>query len=290
MYLVEEEEEEVAPIEENTTGAAGESSAMNMTVGCLPEISLHALAGNEVPQLMRVEGKLRGRTVSVLVDTGSIHNFISEKLAKALGCKIDTQPVFDVVVGDGNTLKFKGRCNEEKLEIQGHCFAVQVYTLAMVGADLVLGVHWLLGFDEVMWDFVGMRMHFTQNGDRRLTLSARKRPAAIEASNYKIFRGAAASLVLLMIPKGLPPPRSSDHRIDLQPRAVAIKLWPYRYNPFQQEVLTRLVQEMLAQGVIQPSRSPFASPALLVLKKDGSWRWHFYVDYRALNAITIKDR
>ena len=47
------------------------------------------------------------------------------------------------------------------------------------------------------------------------------------------------------------------------------------------------VQQMLASNVIRPSNSPWASPAVMVKKKDGSLR--FCVDFRQLNAATIKD-
>ena len=59
----------------------------------------------------------------------------------------------------------------------------------------------------------------------------------------------------------------------------------YRYHASHKDELERQCTTMLEQGLIQRSTSAF-SPVLLVKKADVTWC--FCVDYRALNAITVK--
>jgi hypothetical protein len=49
-----------------------------------------------------------------------------------------------------------------------------------------------------------------------------------------------------------------------------------------------MVQELHNAGVIHPSMSPYSSPVVMVLKKEGSWQ--MCPDFRALNKLTIKDK
>ena len=61
-----------------------------------------------------------------------------------------------------------------------------------------------------------------------------------------------------------------------------------RRTPFTlRKKVEEMVNDMLEKEVIQPSQSPWASPVVLVTKKDGSAR--FCVDYRKLNAVTKLD-
>jgi len=66
-----------------------------------------------------------------------------------------------------------------------------------------------------------------------------------------------------------------------------IKQQGYRLPLKKREKVEKLIDEMLADGVIQPSDSPWAFPITLAPKKDGTTR--FCVDYRKLNTITRKD-
>ena len=66
-----------------------------------------------------------------------------------------------------------------------------------------------------------------------------------------------------------------------------IRQYPRRFPYAYRDEVNRQISDMLEQGVIQQSTSPWASPIVLVKKKDGNFR--FCVDYRKLNAVTKRD-
>jgi hypothetical protein len=89
-------------------------------------------------------------------------------------------------------------------------------------------------------------------------------------------------------PVGLPPHRRYDHHIPLVAGARPVSVRPYRVAPELKDEIERQVKELLEQGVIAPSNSAFGSPVLLVKKEETAWR--LVVDYRQLNALTIKGK
>ena len=78
----------------------------------------------------------------------------------------------------------------------------------------------------------------------------------------------------------------TKHRIDTG-EEKPIKLTAYRAGPKQREIIRKEVEKMLEQGAIRPSDSNWASPVVLVEKKNGDIR--FCTDFRKLNGITKKD-
>jgi hypothetical protein len=88
------------------------------------------------------------------------------------------------------------------------------------------------------------------------------------------------------IPPGLPPIHGIKHQIDLIPDASLPNRAPYRTNPEETKEIQCQVQELLDKGYVRESLSPCVVPMILVPKKDETW--HMYVDYRAVNNITIQ--
>src|SRR3954462_2691510 len=90
------------------------------------------------------------------------------------------------------------------------------------------------------------------------------------------------------LPLELPPERHLTHRIELEPGSPPPWRPLYRASPMELEAMRKELDKLLANGAIQPSRSPYGAPVVFIKKKDGELR--MCIDYRALNKITVKNK
>ncbi|KAM9925286.1 hypothetical protein OXX59_003971, partial [Metschnikowia pulcherrima] len=90
------------------------------------------------------------------------------------------------------------------------------------------------------------------------------------------------------LPAGLPPRRAIEHTIEVIPGSRPKSRPPNRLTHEEKKELTLQIDELLRQEKIEPCGSPYGAPMLFVRKKDGTRR--LCVDYRGLNADTVKER
>jgi len=89
-------------------------------------------------------------------------------------------------------------------------------------------------------------------------------------------------------PTGVPLHCQVKHPIDMTPDALLPNGPVYRHSLLENEEIKWQIQELLHKGHIRPNSSICGSPIVLVEKKDGTWK--LYINYRALNKITIRNR
>ena len=107
---------------------------------------------------------MKGRLLTILIDSQSTHNFLSEGMVDRLklpSCKVGR---FDVTVANGEKLMSGGRCQGVQLEMQGNDIVSDFYLLPLEGFDAVLGAQWLITLGPIQWDFSRMNMKFRMEG------------------------------------------------------------------------------------------------------------------------------
>jgi hypothetical protein len=87
---------------------------------------------------------------------------------------------------------------------------------------------------------------------------------------------------------GMPPDRYIKFVIELKPGTTPIYKTPYRMTTQELAELKEHIKDLIEKGFIYPNSSPWGAPVIFVPKKDGTQR--LYVDYRALNEVTIKNK
>jgi hypothetical protein len=127
-----------------------------------PVISLHALSGILFPQTLKIKGYIKHRLVMVLINSGSTHNFIRCRLANEIHCFVFHVSNFQILIANGGTMKCVGRCDNVKLQMCDYHLKTHVFSIAMGGCDIVLGVEWLRTLGSITMDYQELYMSFTQ--------------------------------------------------------------------------------------------------------------------------------
>ena len=297
--------------------------------GDLAQISVNAVTGVSGYRTMRVKGLSGKRTLFVLIDTGSTHNFIDEKVAEKLGCELLPAGTTRVAVADGSKLGVSAKINNLQWSFQHNSFTADFMVIPLGGCDMVLGIQWLEQWGPITWDFQQLTMKF-RRGNKFVLLHGLTQGSVRElrAQKLNLEKDDIAQVSMIMVqqsdtefqgsihalnssddtsqyppieellhdyadifeePTTLPPFRANhNHKIPLLEGSNPVNQRPYRYAVHQKNEIDKMVKELLGAGTIQSSSSSYASPVVLVKKKDGSWR--LCVDYRGLNGMTVKDR
>lgn len=106
-------------------------------------ISINALSGTANFQTLRLKGTVKNNQITMLVDSGSTHNFLDSSTAQKLGCYLTDIPHHEVTVAGGGKLVCNKMCANFTWQIQGVKFTNDVRIISLGGCDLVLGVQWL---------------------------------------------------------------------------------------------------------------------------------------------------
>ena len=89
----------------------------------------------------------------MLIYLGSTHNFIHCKVVKELNCFLYPTPESQVIVENGGTINYSGKCHNIKLTMGEYILNFLILSILMGGVDVVLGVQWLQSLGMVAFNF-----------------------------------------------------------------------------------------------------------------------------------------
>jgi hypothetical protein len=230
----------------------------------------------------------------VLFDSGSSHSFIASQYAAR-----DSLPLLQtsqqyLISTPGGKVTSNQIARQVPLQMGSKLIPTDLITLSLQGIDVILGVNWMTQHHVVL-DLSSRSVEIDSPtcGSALLYLPWHD---CITLSAFAVSETQLSAIPVVreypdVFPEdlpGMPPDRAVEFVIELQPGTAPISRPPYRMPPNELAELKVQLQELLDKGFIRPSASPWGCPALFVKKKDDTLR--MCVDYRPLNAVTVKNK
>ncbi|GFV86603.1 retrovirus-related Pol polyprotein from transposon 17.6 [Trichonephila clavipes] len=202
------------------------------------------------------------KIIEALIDSGSSVSLIREDVSKGIIEPSKLSKDISVLIGLGKyEVKTKGSF-QRKIELDGEEYSLTWHVVstpslefqAVIGSDIL---------EQASVCFYKESVQFRKHEDKNCFLQMQVYEAEVEDE-----------IVV-------------QHVTNPQIRRELFELIS-NYEPKKTEDVNKQIDEWLEQGIVRPSSSEYASPIVLVKKKDGTTR--LCVDYRRLNRKLVKDR
>ncbi|WVZ79080.1 LOW QUALITY PROTEIN: hypothetical protein U9M48_026705 [Paspalum notatum var. saurae] len=235
----------------------------------------------------------------VLFDSGASFTFISEAYALKHGYDIIELKQDYHITAAGSAIITNHMVRDLCLQVGREKLFINSLVLPQLGIDIILGMNWLKQHNAKI-DVGSRSVQLCSSSGTDVIIHVPLHKNMLHTVNVVDAQGDAQALAKIPVvcdypdvfPEelpGLPPDRDVEFKIDLVPGTAPVSRRPYRMALDELRELKVQLQEQLDKGFIRPSSSPWGCPALFVEKKDQGGK-RLCVDYRPLNAVTIKNK
>ena len=108
-----------------------------------PMLLVATMIGISQPQSLKLFGDIKGTKVTVLIDSGIIHNFIDPRVAKNLNIFIYPTVNFQVLIPWNKTTPFNEKFHKVDIPIKDYTLRLPMYFMEIKAVDIILGTQWL---------------------------------------------------------------------------------------------------------------------------------------------------
>jgi hypothetical protein len=237
---------------------------------------------------------LNERPIIILFDYEASHDFTSSTCAKKARLTLVMSGVPYVINTPGARVEDDRIAQKVLLKLSEKVFSTNLIILSGQRIDVILGMSWMKMHKVVLDIFVRL-VHLNSSVYEKVTMHLLL-ISRIKASLHHVVERRLEDIHVVQefldvfpydLP-GMPPERAIEFKIELQIGTAPISKAPYKMSPVELVELKIQLQDLLDKCFIHLSSSPWGCPTLFVSKKDKDLR--LYVNYRPLNAVTIKNK
>jgi hypothetical protein len=227
------------------------------------------------------------------VDLGSQCSLITESLARKLNVELAPLKVPVLLSTLGDFIIKPKFSVVVRMVVDGISKMVEFYVIqkCVMNLDVLIG-HNFTELDDIQYTKAGNSLKFTQSNQHKSINSVETTLVNVGVDKPEVVHKVldllndySTCLASKLVEVGKA--NTKPMKIELLSK-VPVTCHPRCFAETERQEIREIVDELLRNKIIQESNSPYASPVLLVKKKNGESR--LCVDYRQLNNITVKDR